>query len=298
MKVIYYFPWLHHIIGSVWGVLLLVRTCYFYKIKKGNPFYKFFNPCEHYLYQFGDSWSEELGCTKNVLGTTFKKCATKIKKGQSYNLLECEWVLFYSGGNGMTYFLPNYPKMLTLDIPDEILKSYFPHFLEWKIRNPNAEKWNCKIQIFNIQNSNFGHPYKQESTQVKTQLITQEKDFPGLEIEISNDSDLEKEKSSAQKEKVILPFESSGFRKVWEAWKSYRAKRNKKIYTTEAEMAALFPLGNYTEEFSINLITKAISNEWKDFHFEDSPLKFKKITHDKRNSTSGEFEPHVADLLR
>ena len=298
MKVIiYFFPRLLPIIGSVWGVLLLVRTCWHFK---GKPFYKFFNPCDHFLYRVGDSWSEELSCTKNILRATFKKCGTKIKRGQNYNLLECGWILYYSGGSGMTYFLPNYPKMLTLDIPNEILKKYFPHFLDWKIKNPNPEKWNCKIQILNIQNTNFGHPYIQESTQVSTQIITQEKEFSDLENEIINNSILEKEKSSAQKENVILTFQSSGFRKVWEAWKEYRLEAHSFKYSTKSETAALHPLSNYNEKYAIELIRRAIESQWKKFHFPETPQDYEKWckVQEKSNNNSINLNDEIYEQFK
>lgn len=298
MVLVLYFPDLNLAIGSSWGTMLLTRSCYWYRIKKGNSFYKFFNPCGHDLYKVGDSWSEELGCSKNVLAATFKDCGTRIKRGQSYNLIESGWLLFYSIGNGMTRFLPNYPKMLTLDMPDEILKKYFLHFRNWKIKNPNPEKWNRKIRISDFRNSNFGLPYIQEDTQVTTHIITQEEVSCNVKKELINNSKSEKEKGSAQKEKVIMPFETMAFVKVWDAWKDYRTQKLNKIYSEKAEMAALFPLGNYSEEFSINLITKAISNQWKDFHYVDTPLKFKKFSHDKSSTTGQEFEPHVAALLQ
>lgn len=294
MTRILYLPFLNHYTGSLVGSLLLVQCCYWYK-QCGRPFYKFIVACSHFLYRPGESWTEELGITKHVWNSTRDKIATKIKKGNFYNLLECGWILYYTDGNNTTYYVPNYPKMLLIDFPEDALKRPFSDFRDWKIKNPNSEKWNREIRITDLGNTNFGFPYKQNTTQSTNSNNTQ-KDI-SAQFEIINTDDFKKEKSSAQKEKIILPFDTPRFQKMWQGWKDYRSEDHGFRYSFKSEMAALMPLGDYTEDFAIKLIQTAISKNWKGFHFENTPIKFKDYVQSNRNNSGQKFESHVESLL-
>jgi hypothetical protein len=105
-----------------------------------------------------------------------------------------------------------------------------------------------------------------------------ERDFSVFEEiyfdDIKSSDVVPKEKSCGKKEKVVLPFESSEFEQLWGNWKVYRFEKYQKTYSIIEEQAALMPLQNYDEDFSNNLILKAISGGWKSFHFSDTPNQF------------------------
>lgn len=59
--------------GSVTATILLQQLIYHSAKNKYAPFYKFIEPCKSELYRVGDSWTEELGFTKNEFNTAYKK---------------------------------------------------------------------------------------------------------------------------------------------------------------------------------------------------------------------------------
>lgn len=135
------------------------------------------------------------------------------------------------------------------------------------------------------------------TTKTTTEITTEKKadsDFPSFEKIDFNDSEISKvtsdvvpkEKSCGKKEKVIiqLPFESEDFQQIWSAWKSYVLKKFNRTCSEFEEQAALMPLQNYDEAFAKELITKAISDGWRSFHFFDTPNKFQKYLINKNNN--------------
>lgn len=102
-------------------------------------------------------------------------------------------------------------------------------------------------------------------------------DINDIEVFEDVNSVVPKEKSSAKKEKVILPFESKEFEQVWEGWKTYRFEKYQKEYSFLEEQAALMPLQKYDEAYAKQLITQAIAKGWKSFHFDETPSKYDKF---------------------
>jgi hypothetical protein len=73
---------LRRLAGSVTATILLQQIMYWSKRTSGQPFYKFKEPCEHELYQDGDSWTEELGFSPGEFDTAIKAIGTKLAGGQ------------------------------------------------------------------------------------------------------------------------------------------------------------------------------------------------------------------------
>ena len=115
--------------------------------------------------------------------------------------------------------------------------------------------------------------------------LSEKSNFNDFEILDDVKSVVPKEKSSAKKEKVILPFESKDFQQLWESWKTYRQENYQKRYSSIEEQAALMPLQNYDETFAKQLITQAIANSWKNFHFDNTPVKYQDfLIHKSKNN--------------
>ena len=70
------------ICGSVTGAILLQQIAFWSDNKKGEPFYKFKQPCNHPLYEEGDSWCEELGFSRHEFDGAIKKIGKKTKQAE------------------------------------------------------------------------------------------------------------------------------------------------------------------------------------------------------------------------
>ena len=66
---------LNEITGGVTSTILLQQILYWYKFK--GAFFKFKEPCNHALYEKGDSWCEELGFSRKEFDTALKRLKTK-----------------------------------------------------------------------------------------------------------------------------------------------------------------------------------------------------------------------------
>ena len=72
-KLIAYRKELNKFTGSVTATILLQQLIFHSSQKNYKSFYKFIEPCNNELYRTGDSWTEELGFTKNEFNTAYKK---------------------------------------------------------------------------------------------------------------------------------------------------------------------------------------------------------------------------------
>lgn len=90
-----YRPELNEITGSVNATLLLQQIIYWWQKNGGKEFYKFKEPCNHRLYQKGDSWCEELGFTKRNFDTAIKTIGFKRGSGIDGQIPENEALFTY-----------------------------------------------------------------------------------------------------------------------------------------------------------------------------------------------------------
>jgi hypothetical protein len=79
-NVIIYRKTLNKITGGIIGTLILHQALFWHDTKKGAPFYKFKEPCEHEEYVIGDSWCEQLGISAKEFDTAIKKISYKKHK--------------------------------------------------------------------------------------------------------------------------------------------------------------------------------------------------------------------------
>jgi hypothetical protein len=107
-RVIPYRPQFNRITGKVTASLLLQQIRYWwYKVDR-RPFYKFKQPCDHELYQEGDSWCEELDFSRSVFDTALKCVAKKITRGTSKaEALKHHAVIYWTDSNRLTWYQVN-----------------------------------------------------------------------------------------------------------------------------------------------------------------------------------------------
>ena len=90
------------------------------------------------------------------------------------------------------------------------------------------------------------------------------------EIEIENENEIENEKEKEKKEKLIFPFESLEFLKLWENWKEYKkTEKNftyKSIQSEQAALMKIFNLSGGDEPTATKIIIEAMSNGWLTFY--------------------------------
>lgn len=90
---------------SVLATILLERMTSLWKKKGCIPFFKFKTPCNHKLYEKGNSWCEELGYTGRQFDTALNKIAhktTRKEKNQGDKL-----VYYWTDKNSVTYYALN-----------------------------------------------------------------------------------------------------------------------------------------------------------------------------------------------
>ena len=113
-----------------------------------------------------------------------------------------------------------------------------------------------------------------------------------LEIEIENENEIEDEikKEKEKKEKLIFPFESSEFLKLWETWKNYKKTEfnftYKSIQSEQAALMEVYNLSGGDEPTANKIILQSMSNKWKGF-FEIKNLNNYANTTKTTNSENG-----------
>ena len=157
--------------------------------------------------------------------------------------------------------------------------------------NENGEIFDPEIEVLREERLKFkekqaingckgGRPTL-DKTQNKPKYIpsiTQNKPKPNpkkslLEIEIENENEIEdeikKEKEKEKKEKLIFPFESSEFLKLWETWKNYKKTEfnftYKSIQSEQAALMEVYNLSGSDEPTATKIILQSMSNKWKGF---------------------------------
>ncbi len=259
-----------------------------------KPFYKFLKPCQHFLYKPEESWTEELGFSSAQLQSVLGKIATKLKNGRNYDLLDCGLVLYWAGGNGLTFYVPNYPRMFQLTDESQLLEKQFPHFAKWKKDFGEVEKHIFKIEFHASQKFDFTSALLQENIHRNTNQYSVQ------QVPASPNSKNGEQGTSA--EAICYPFDTPGFKNLWAEWKKYKLEAHSYQYDARSEQTALFELGNYDEAFVSQLIREALSKKWKWFHFSDTKEKYNALLKLKNNAkfttkTGEQFAPHVASVF-
>ncbi|MBT4124265.1 MAG: hypothetical protein HN981_04375 [Candidatus Pacebacteria bacterium] len=109
-RIIPYKKELNKITGSIGGSIFLKQLMYWDE-KNNGKFYKFLEPCNHKLYQPGDSWTEDLGLSAKVIRKVIKKIGFKRGAGVS-NQIKKENSLFdyYTDKDRVTFYILNRTK--------------------------------------------------------------------------------------------------------------------------------------------------------------------------------------------
>jgi hypothetical protein len=103
-----YRPKLRELTGSVTATILFQQILYWWEKMGRRPFYKFIEPCQHEKYKEGDSWSEELGFSRQEFATAIKKIAKKITKGTSKKeVFGNHLVIYWTDASRVTWFQVN-----------------------------------------------------------------------------------------------------------------------------------------------------------------------------------------------
>lgn len=173
-----YFPSMTKYFGGVEEAIFFSQVMFRYESHR-KPFYKFDNPCTDHRYVKGDSWSEELAFNKNQFRTTKKAIATKLTIGEKFNPLECNQVLYWRTRDRLSFYLPNYPKLLS-DI-ESIPKGVFKGFEKWKAKAGNVENYNWKRSFLPFEEWEINPGYT-KNTPKTLQINTQRISFNDLSI--------------------------------------------------------------------------------------------------------------------
>ena len=280
---------------SVNATLLFAQMMYWFE-KMDRPYFKFLRQCEHPACRVNasDSWTEDLGFTESQVKSSIKLIGTKLKRKQTYDLLECNLLLYWSAGNNMTYYCPNYFLMQSLEEYLVFFEKDFSHFGKWLLEYRKDEKITCELYFRSFRELKYLFSILHKNTQQNNHNNNQKKESlpfqnSSNEKKVGNGKlDIEKEKSSAKKERIeiVYPFEDAEFINLWHQWKEYKLESHNFTYSSKAEQASLKLLFDYDLDFAMQLLIDAIANDWKRFHFPDTPEKYKKNV--KNESTKSE----------
>lgn len=104
---LFYYPNLKAITGSTNSAILLQAIID--HMDKGQPFWKFKEPCGHELYRVGHSWSEFLGFTADEFDGALKKIAVKTTRKKALEAMEQDesLVVYWTDMNHLTWYWVN-----------------------------------------------------------------------------------------------------------------------------------------------------------------------------------------------
>ena len=266
--------------GSIKATIFFLQAMYWFEKMKGKPFFKFNKPCSHPFYKDGDSWTEELDFSIGEFILNRKQCSSKLKLHTEYPLIDKKLILFWSSGYNVTVYLPNFYKLYELNKIENIFERDFPLFRSWVSQLRKREKYIPELRLTPIPNMNFSYSYIQKTNT--------------------------EENTNNNTESVLSQFNFSDlFLLSWTKWKAHHVNKAKKEMTLDSEKKLLESIANFEEDFSIQIIREAIANNWTNFYFAETELKYKNYlaTKNKANGTikskTGEtFDAHVVDALR
>ena len=103
---------LHAIAGGVLGCLVMQQLDYWFE-NHPEGFYKFLLPSDHPAYKAGDSWTEELGMSKDEFRTAFDKIGIRYKSKSEFDKADDKFKgLFYCSyvdrRSNLTYYFRNH----------------------------------------------------------------------------------------------------------------------------------------------------------------------------------------------
>ncbi|MGV0998959.1 MAG: hypothetical protein ACOYBQ_06500 [Fluviibacter sp.] len=103
---------LHAIAGGVLGCLVMQQLDYWFE---GHPegYYKFLMPSDHPAYKIGDSWTEELGMSKDEFRTAFDKIGIRYKSKSEFEQAPDKfqgkfYCSFVDRRSNLTYYFRNH----------------------------------------------------------------------------------------------------------------------------------------------------------------------------------------------
>ncbi len=133
LRTIQYYPELREYVGSINAVLIVshLERCF---QKRGEKFSKFMEPCEHFYYKPGESWTEVLHMTGTEFRTAFKHIGTVYKSKREYNRSQDKfqgkmYLSYYDRISKLTYYMRN----------DALVKRVFAQYLEGQELNASNQ---------------------------------------------------------------------------------------------------------------------------------------------------------------
>src|SRR5688572_27318020 len=116
-----YYPEFRAFFGCEKAAIIVDRLEYWFK-KYNNGFYKFLEPCDHYLYHQGDSWVEELGWVRITFNKAFDKIGIRYKSKSAFVKAQDKfqnkpYASYYDRISKKTFYIRNH------DFVNELFKS-------------------------------------------------------------------------------------------------------------------------------------------------------------------------------
>jgi hypothetical protein len=133
-------------------------------------------------------------------------------------------------------------------------------FIEWL---ETSEK---KAKAHSVkQSENRAKALKKEpkSNQQSTKRQPKDKSGQPLVEPLGNGDGNGNELKIKKESKIIFPFTSDKFLRVWDVWKKYRSQIRKPYRSELSEQTALKKLSEYDESTAIQMIENSIANQWQ-----------------------------------
>lgn len=152
---------LRDLAGSVTACILWQQLDYWFD-NMGETFYKFLGPCEHQAYRVGDSWTEELGFSRDEFRTAFDKIGTRYSSKAAFRRESDPFqgkyfASFHDKIKGLTFYIRNHK------LTDAALDSIF-------VKENSSSPVNRKPQSTERPNSHSRKERKSTPIEVRTEI--------------------------------------------------------------------------------------------------------------------------------
>ena len=150
---------LHTIAGGVLGCLVMQQLDYWFE-NHPEGFYKFLLPSDHPAYKSGDSWTEELGMSKDEFRTAFDKIGHRYKSKSEHDKAEDKfqgkfYCSYVDRRSNLTYYFRNHE---AVDAAlDELLRIPTPKPSESAITAEGNPQMEAEFTVMRISRNVTGH---------------------------------------------------------------------------------------------------------------------------------------------
>lgn len=280
-----YRPALNGITGGIIPTLIFQQIMYWWEKHRGQPFFKFKEPCEHADYKQGDSWCEELGISRWEFDSSISKISQKINRKTPKNPSALVW--FWTDASRLTWYELNetevdkclellyvtrenhFTKSEKTTLRKESLPLYVTRENHFSINKDTETTTETTTEITSennkkgdsefFENSEHDRPARIEVAPTLFSLDSQEHAAPP----VPPPPPAARKPKKAETFEHMLPdrFQTNEFLAVWSDWEAHRRMKRSPL-TEMAVKRQVRLLTSYEPHRAIEILDKSIQNGW------------------------------------